>query len=95
MDTKTSTLSTNTNSPVTVGPGNSNDRMDRGRSTNWIFWASICGGGAALAFIYQLYQLLILVRQDNSVANSFLTISVFVNIVVTQFNIKRLKPQWH
>ena len=95
MDTKTSTLSTNTNSPVAVGPVNSNYRMDRGRSTNWIFWASICGGGAALAFIYQLYQLLILVRQDNSVANSFLTISVFVNIVVTQFNIKRLKPQWH
>ena len=83
MDTKTSTLSTNTNSPVAVGPVNSNYRMDRGRSTNWIFWASICGGGAALAFIYQLYQLLILVRQDNSVANSFLTISVFVNIVVT------------
>ena len=74
MDTKTSTLSTNTNSPVAVGPVNSNYRMDRGRSTNWIFWASICGGGAALAFIYQLYQLLILVRQDNSVANSFLTI---------------------
>ena len=74
MDTKTSTLSTNTNSPVAVGPGNSNYRMDRGRSTNWIFWASICGGGASLAFIYQLYQLLILVRQDNSVANSFLTI---------------------
>lgn len=37
MDIKTSTLSTNTNSPVTVGPGNSNYRMDRGRSTNWIF----------------------------------------------------------
>ena len=74
MDTKTSTLSTNTNSPVAVGPVNSHYRMDRGRSTNWIFWASICGGGAALAFIYQLYQLLILVRQDNSVANSFLTI---------------------
>ena len=74
MDTKTSTLSTNTNSPVTVGPGNSNYRMDRGRSTNWIFWASICGGVAALAFIYRLYQLLILVRQDNSAANSFLTI---------------------
>lgn len=74
MDTKTSTLSTNTNSPVAVGPGNSNYRMDRGRSTNWIFWASICGGVAALAFIYRLYQLLILVRQDNSAANSFLTI---------------------
>lgn len=74
MDTKTSTLSTNTNSPVAVGPVNSNYRMDRGRSTNWIFWASIFGGVAALAFIYQLYQLLILVRQDNSVANSFLTI---------------------
>ncbi|ECF7008174.1 methyl-accepting chemotaxis protein, partial [Salmonella enterica subsp. enterica] len=55
MDTKTSTLSTNTNSPVAVGPGNSNYRMDRGRSTNWIFWASICGGVAALAFIYRLY----------------------------------------
>ena len=74
MDTKTSTLSTNTNSPVAVGLGNSNYRMDRGRSTNWVFWASICGSVAALAFIYRLYQLLILVRQDNSVANSFLTI---------------------
>ena len=74
MDTKTSTLSTNTNSPVAVGPGKSNYRLDRGDSINWIIWASICGGVASLAFIYRLYQLMILVRQQNSVAISFLTI---------------------
>ena len=74
MDTKTSTLSTNTNSPVAIGPGKSNYRLNRGGSTNWIIWASICGGVASLAFIYRLYQLMILVRQQNSVAHNFLTI---------------------
>ena len=37
MDTKTSTLSTNTNSPVTVGPVNSNYRMDRGAQPTGFF----------------------------------------------------------
>ncbi len=74
MDTKTSTLSTNTNSPVAVGPSKSNYRLNRGDSINWIIWASICGGVASVAFIYRLYQLMILVRQQNSVAHNFLTI---------------------
>ena len=46
--------------------------MDKGRSTNWIF-----GQVSVVAWlfgVYRLYQLLILVRQDNSAANSFLTI---------------------
>lgn len=37
MDTKTSTLSTNTNSPVAVGPVNSNYRMDRGAQPTGFF----------------------------------------------------------
>ena len=37
MDTKTSTLSTNTNSPIAVGPVNSNYRMDRGAQPTGFF----------------------------------------------------------
>ena len=82
MDTKTSTVSTNTNSPVTAASAASNYRGGNDGTNKWMSWAIISAIVALVAFIYLLYHLLTIMSDSAFAANGVTIIWLPVIMIV-------------